>query len=78
MFSVKESNVLQKRNRMPCFNGKTVPYNKLGSSYLCLSKFEFCFRKEKVSVSGEQEGIPVHFQRALRESSEEAGIMNNV
>lgn len=33
--------------------------------------------EKKKCLSGEQEGIPVHCQRVLRESSEEAAIMNN-
>lgn len=34
-------------------------------------------KKRKVSGSREQGGTPLHVQRVLRESSEEAGIINN-
>lgn len=35
MSSVKESNFLQKRNRMSCFNHNTIFYTKLESRYFC-------------------------------------------
>lgn len=63
-----------------CFSVQGALCVKYKSEYMWdtdFSQLSNCFRKEKVSGSGEQGGIPLHFQRALRESSEEAGIVNN-
>lgn len=66
-----------------CFSVQDALYVKYKSEHMwdrllpAIKQLQKKKKKRKVSGSREQGGTPLHVQRVLRETSEEAGIINN-